>query len=68
MSSAWIPGFRTAQALSMRRALIEASEDFARAQGATCLHIGVLAANRGARELYRSSGYEPFAMRREKHL
>ena len=50
------------------KALLEAAEDFAREQGATSLHIGVMAANQGALRLYRSCGYEAFAMRLEKHL
>ena len=50
------------------RALIEAAEDYAREQGAETLQIGVLAANSGAIELYRSSGYEPFNLRLENRL
>ncbi len=49
-------------------ALIEASENYARENGATCLHLGVMAANHRARALYESCGYTPFAMRLEKHL
>ena len=50
------------------RALIEASEDYARSRGAEFIQLGVLAANARAMELYRSSGYEPFVMRLEKKL
>lgn len=49
-------------------ALIEASEEFVREKGATCLHIGVMAANRRALALYESAGYAPFSMKLEKHL
>lgn len=50
------------------RALIEAAEDYARERGATSLHLGVLANNRGALSLYESSGFAPFSMTLEKHL
>lgn len=49
-------------------ALIEAAEDYARERGATCLHIGVMAANRRALALYDSCGYAPFSMKLEKQL
>ncbi len=49
-------------------ALIEAAENYARERGATCLHIGVMAANRRALALYDSCGYTPFSMKLEKYL
>ena len=49
-------------------ALIKAAENYAREQGATCLHIGVMAANRRALALYDSCGYAPCSMKLEKHL
>ncbi len=49
-------------------ALIEAAENYAREQGATCLHIGVMATNRRAQAVYAASGYETFAMKLEKRL
>lgn len=50
------------------KALIVASEEYARKCGAECLHIGVMAANRGAASFYRTCGYEPFSMKLEKRL
>ena len=39
------------------RALLQRAEDYARAQGATTLSLGVLAENRGARKLYNDFGF-----------
>ena len=44
------------------RALLQRAEDYARAQGATALSIGVLAGNTGARSLYKEFGF------REDHV
>jgi ribosomal protein S18 acetylase RimI-like enzyme len=44
------------------RALLQRAEDYARAQGATILSIGVLAENIGARTLYKDFGF------REDHV
>ena len=44
------------------RALLERAEDYARAQGAAMLSIGVLAENTGARKLYNDFGF------RENHV
>jgi ribosomal protein S18 acetylase RimI-like enzyme len=40
------------------RALLRQAEDYARAQGATMLSIGVLARNTGARRLYNDFGFQ----------
>ncbi|HEX8844460.1 MAG TPA: GNAT family N-acetyltransferase [Pyrinomonadaceae bacterium] len=44
------------------RALLQRAEDFARAQGATTISLGVLAGNTGARRLYEDFGF------REDHV
>lgn len=41
------------------QSLIKAVEDFCRSQGATELHIGVLATNMPARALYQAQGFKP---------
>lgn len=43
------------------RALLATAEGHARAHGARTLHIGVLAANSGAAELYRKVGFRPYS-------
>jgi ribosomal protein S18 acetylase RimI-like enzyme len=50
------------------RALLQRAEAFARANGATTLRIGVLAANRIALELYRKSGFVAYHVQLAKAL
>lgn len=48
--------------------LLERAGTVARDAGATCLRIGVLAANRSARDLYAAAGFEPYLEILEKKL
>ena len=50
------------------QALIAAAEDHARAHGVRYFRIGVMAANKGAQEIYRAAGYKPFSVEFEKCL
>ena len=49
-------------------ALLEAAEEYARSRGASELRVGVLSANRGAAELYRSMGFAPYLETLSKNL
>jgi ribosomal protein S18 acetylase RimI-like enzyme len=49
-------------------ALLQRAEAFARANGATTLRIGVLAANAAARELYRRRGFSDYHVQLVKTL
>jgi ribosomal protein S18 acetylase RimI-like enzyme len=48
--------------------LMQRAETVARDAGATCLRIGVLAANKSARDLYAAAGFEPYLEVLEKRL
>lgn len=59
------PGHRGS---GLGRKLLLAAEDYAVAHNVKWLRIGVLAANRGARELYSSLGFSEFFVELEKRL
>ncbi|MDE3082132.1 MAG: GNAT family N-acetyltransferase [Acidobacteriota bacterium] len=68
---AWIYDIEVASDLRGRgygRRLLEAAEDEARRAGATYLGLNVFGANRVARSLYESSGYEVKTMQMRKAL
>lgn len=50
------------------RALIAAAEEHARENGVQYFRIGVMAANKGAQEIYRAAGYVAFSVEFEKCL
>lgn len=50
------------------QALISQAQDYARAQGAEYIRIGVLAANTAPRSLYQKDGFKEFAIQLEKQL
>ncbi len=57
-----------ARGLGVGRALIGASEDWARAQGLRILKIGVLPGNARARAIYERAGFAPYALRLRRKL
>lgn len=50
------------------RALLAACEDWARSRGITVIHIGHLAANARASDVYEMAGYTPYVLSRRKRL
>ena len=50
------------------RALLAAAESHARACGARCMRLGVLARNREAMELYRAADFQDYGIQLEKRL
>jgi len=60
-----LPAFRER---GFGRRLLDVAETYARAHGAKCLRIGVMAMNQAARSLYESSGFEDLYVELEKDL
>lgn len=50
------------------RALLRRAEDYARAEGAPVIGIGVLVRNRGALDLYRELGFCDYLLQLRKEL
>ena len=50
------------------RALIAASEDWARARGLKVMQIGVLPGNHRAKSIYERAGYQTYALQLRKYL